>query len=117
MPTEAFLANGVPRALARRALADRLPAAVLDERRKGYQAADWHEGLTAARAGLLEEIARLEQIPDAARALDLPRMRALIEDWPSGGWDSPQRMRAYRLLLARGIASGQFIRRTRRSNV
>lgn len=117
LPTEAFLANGIPRALARRALADRLPAAVLDERRKGYQAADWHEGLTAARPGLLEEIARLEQIPDAARALDLPRMRALIEDWPADGWDKPQRIRAYRLLLARGIASGHFIRRTRRSNV
>ena len=49
IPTEEYLAKGIPRALARRALADRLPQAVLSEERKGYQAADWHEGLTAAR--------------------------------------------------------------------
>jgi asparagine synthase (glutamine-hydrolysing) len=42
------------RSLAKRALADRLPQAVLNETKKGYQAVDWHEGLTAARA----EVAR-----------------------------------------------------------
>src|SRR5207249_2791570 len=44
VPTEQFFRDGVNRALARRALADRLPPAVVEEQRKGYQGVDWHEG-------------------------------------------------------------------------
>jgi asparagine synthase (glutamine-hydrolysing) len=50
VPPEQFLAGGVPRSLARRAFADRLPPEVLRERRKGYQAADWFEGMSVSRA-------------------------------------------------------------------
>src|SRR5262249_54971976 len=46
VPTEQFLREGTPRALARRALADRLPKQVLEEPRRGLQAADWHEDFT-----------------------------------------------------------------------
>ncbi len=59
VPTDQFMRDGAPRALARRALADRLPAAVLNAPTKGYQAADWHEGLTAARGELAAEVERL----------------------------------------------------------
>ena len=56
-----LLKKGVRRPLARAALADRLPAAVLDERRKGYQAADWSEGMGArpapASRALIDRIA------------------------------------------------------------
>ena len=58
-PDRGVHADGVPRAIARRALADRLPAAVLDAPLKGYQAADWHEGLTAARDEIAAEVERL----------------------------------------------------------
>ena len=50
VPTREFIASGIPRSLARRAMADRLPASVTGERRAGYQAADWHESLTPPRA-------------------------------------------------------------------
>jgi asparagine synthase (glutamine-hydrolysing) len=110
VPTEEFYKDGVTRSLAKRALADRLPAEVLGAHAKGLQAIDWHEGLTAARPQLAEEISHLEQIAPAGRALDLTRMRSLVENWPTEGWHRPEVMEAYRLALLRGISTGHFIR-------
>jgi asparagine synthase (glutamine-hydrolysing) len=116
VPTEQFFRNGVPRALARAALADRVPAEVLNERRRGLQAVDWHEGTTAAQAQILEEIARLEQNGPAVRALDLPRMRRLAENWPTEGWHREDIIEQYRLALLRGISVGHFLRRASGGN-
>jgi asparagine synthase (glutamine-hydrolysing) len=116
VPMDQYLSNGKTRALARRALADRLPPAVLESRQRGYQAADWYEGLTAARGAVADEIARLEACDAAARVLDLARMKSLVENWPSAGWADPRVMRPYRLALLRGIAAGHFLRKTSGSN-
>ena len=111
IPLEMYLRDGMPRALARDALADRLPPAVLYERKRGLQSVDWHEGLTAARAQLREEVERLDGVPEAQTALDLPRMRALLEDWPITGWNTPAVDMNYRQGLIRGVASGHFLRK------
>ena len=74
VPTEQFLSNGIQRALARRALADRLPKLVLENSRRGCQAADWHERLTAVRERVAIELDQLEACPAAAKTLDLPRL-------------------------------------------
>jgi asparagine synthase (glutamine-hydrolysing) len=116
VPTEQFLRNGVPRALARRALADRLPKQVLDERRRGLQVADWHEDLTAARDGIARELDRLEACKAAATALDLPRLRQMTENWPSGGWDRDEVSMPYQNALPRAISIGHFLRRTTGAN-
>jgi asparagine synthase (glutamine-hydrolysing) len=116
VPTEQFLLNGKPRSLARRALADRLPQEVLTERRKGLQAVDWHEGFTAARATAAEEIERLSGCAAAAAALDLPRLRGYLENWPSGGWEKDSIMQTYRLALLRGISVGHFLRKAAGGN-
>ncbi|MBO9712256.1 MAG: hypothetical protein J7495_05020 [Sphingomonas sp.] len=116
VPTEHYLSNGLPRALARKALADRLPARVLAERRRGAQAVDWHEGMTADRERLREEIERLEQVPAAAASLDLERMRALIDAWPDQGWHTKPVEVAYCFTLLRGVVSGHFLRKASRSN-
>jgi asparagine synthase (glutamine-hydrolysing) len=117
VPTDQYYQNGVGRSLARRALADRLPAEVLREKRKGRQAIDWHDGLNAARPQLFEEISRLEQIAPAVRALDVARMRTLVEHWPSDGWHRPEIVECYELALLRGISVGHFIRRASGANV
>ena len=116
VPTGQYFRDGVPRALARDALAGRAPPDVLNEPRRGYQAADWHEGLTAARPLLLEEISRLERTPAAARALDLPRLRQLAEIWPSGGWERAETIEQYRLALLPAISVGHFLRRASGGN-
>lgn len=117
VPTEEFLADGMPRALARRTLADRVPTEVLNERRRGLQAADWHEGLSAARDEVGWELDRLGESAPARTALDLGRLRALVSGWPSGEWNRPETIQAYRLALLRGISAGHFLRRATRSNM
>ena len=111
LPLEQFLAGGWTRSLARRAFRDRVPATVLQERRKGWQAADWHEGLAAARASLPKEIEAIEACAPAARAIDTERMHRLVSDWPvDGNWHARSVTRDYRLALLRGISAGRFIR-------
>jgi asparagine synthase (glutamine-hydrolysing) len=116
VPTEEFMRDGLPRALARRALADRLPAAVLDAPLKGYQAADWHEGLTAAQGDLAAEIERLAACAPASAALATDRMREMLRDWPQSGWDHHEVIEPYRLALLRGISAGHFLRKAAGSN-
>ena len=116
VPMDQFLRDGTPRALARRALADRVPRSVLEARGSGMDSADWHERLTAARHQLAEELDRLEACAPAARAIDLPRLRRLVENWPESGWEQPEISSSYRLALLRSISVGHFLRRASGAN-
>jgi asparagine synthase (glutamine-hydrolysing) len=116
VPTDQYLRHGIRRALARTAFADRLPAKVLNERLKGYQAADWHEGLVAGREGLGEELGRIEACGEAAATVDHSAMRGLAEAMPDGGWHEPGTTQKYRLALLRGVSAGHFIRKAAGSN-
>lgn len=116
IPAEQFLAGGVPRSLARHAFADRLPAELLSERRKGYQAADWHETLKAERDEVANEINRCSTATGVAEVISIERIRGLIEDWPVDGWDGQAPVEKYRLALLRGISAAHFLRRASGSN-
>jgi asparagine synthase (glutamine-hydrolysing) len=109
LPLEMLLSGGERRPLARAALADRLPAEVLDARGKGYQGADWHEALTrdlpAIRA-LVEAIAADEA---ASSVVDVDWLRATVRDWPSQGWHERGVIGRYRIALLMGLAAGHFI--------
>jgi asparagine synthase (glutamine-hydrolysing) len=116
VPTDEYFVDGLPRALARRAFSDRVPQAVLSERRPGHQAADWHEGLTAARSEVIAELDRLAACAAAAGALDVEKMKRLADNWPTSGWDSFRVIENYRLALLRGISAGHFLRKTSGAN-
>jgi asparagine synthase (glutamine-hydrolysing) len=109
LPLDMLMKEGVRRPLARAALADRVAPAVLGERRKGYQAADWHEGLTRDRAGISRLLEALAADERASRLIDLERLRALARDWPERGWHDPRIMGAYRIGLLKGLTAGHFI--------
>jgi asparagine synthase (glutamine-hydrolysing) len=110
VPTDQFQRDGLTRALARLALSDRLPRAVLEERKRGLQAADWHERLTAVRDRVAAELDRLSACPEAVQALDPERLRTLVENWPSDGWERDQVIMVYRGGLLRAITIGHFLR-------
>jgi asparagine synthase (glutamine-hydrolysing) len=116
VPTDQYLRGGIRRALARTAFADRLPAKIVNERLKGYQAADWHEGLVAARDELGEELSRIEACGEAESVVDHAAMRGLAETMPDEGWDKPGLAQRYRLALLRGVSAGHFIRKAAGSN-
>ena len=116
VPTEQYLANGVVRALAKSALADRLPPAVLNEARKGYQAADWHEGLAAALPEVQAELERLSACAPATHMLDIARMQRLAANLPEEGWERTDVTHPYQLALLRGISAGHFLRKASGGN-
>ncbi|MGA9581479.1 MAG: asparagine synthase-related protein [Allosphingosinicella sp.] len=116
VPSDQYLRRGVRRALARTAFADRLPAKIVNERRKGYQAADWHEGLAAARDELGSELGRIGACREAEGTVDHAKMRGLAETMPDGGWHKPATTEKYRLSLLRGVSAGHFIRKAAGSN-
>lgn len=110
IPTEHFMADGRPRALARRALADRMPKSALAATTRGLQAADWFEGLTLARPDLVTELTRQEGVASAAALLDLPRLKRLVNNWPTSGWDKAKTIQTYRKMLLRSVSAGHFLR-------
>ncbi len=116
VPLDQFLRDGRRRALARTAFADRLPVAVAEERRKGYQAADWHEGLSAAHGELSDELGRILASAPASAALDTGKLERLARDWPTRGWQNVGTMQNYRLALLRAVSAGHFIRKASGSN-
>jgi asparagine synthase (glutamine-hydrolysing) len=109
LPEEQFLREGLPRRLARLVMADRLPSEVLENRKRGLQAADWFVQLGKIRGRILHELVRLERSALARRALDLARVRRLVENWPQGGWGETRMMNEYYSLLPRGLMAGRFI--------
>jgi asparagine synthase (glutamine-hydrolysing) len=116
VPLEEYLRDGQRRALARTAFADRLPPVIAEEKRKGYQAADWYESVTAARGGIAEELDRIAASPPACAALDSEMMQRLVRDWPTGGWGEQKVVQKYRLALLRGVSAGHFVRKAAGSN-
>ena len=116
VPLEEYLRDGQRRALARTAFADRLPSAVIEEQRKGYQGADWYEGATEARGAIAEELGRIAASTQARPALDVGRMERLVRDWPAGGWAKPGTLEQYRSALLRGVSAGHFVRKASGSN-
>jgi asparagine synthase (glutamine-hydrolysing) len=111
IPSEQFLAGGQTRALVRRAMRDRLPEQTLSCRERGLQSADWHLSLTAERSAMLQELACLQGSPIARRCLDLERMQALLENWPSTNSERRQDFAWWPQALTRGLSVGHFIRR------
>ena len=116
IPTDEYFSNSTYRALARRAFSDRLPQAVISTRKRGHQAADWHEGVAAARSDIVAELVRLADCAPVARALDIEKMKGLIDNFPTSGWERVEVEDRYRLALLRGIGVGHFLRKASGAN-
>ena len=110
LPEEQYLRHGKPRWLIKRAMDKKLPGEVLWNKKRGLQAADWFERLYGVREDILDELSRLELCEPAARALDLARLRRMVEQMPRGGGDPEELMRKYRTILEFGLMTGRFIR-------
>jgi asparagine synthase (glutamine-hydrolysing) len=110
LPEDQYRRNGVSRWLIRRAMADRLPPAILVSPRRGIDTADWFERLSGARTQVFEALRLFDQSEAARTVLDLPRMRQLADqiDQPAG--DPVRKVMDYRHVLERGLIVGRFLR-------
>jgi asparagine synthase (glutamine-hydrolysing) len=116
IPDEQYLAEGIDRSLVRRAMWGVLPAAVLTNRRRGNQAADWFLKLSRNRQKLADEVAGLRSSKLAAEAIDLDRLEALTSKWPEVATYKHRQTSDYQLALTGGISAGRFLRLFERSN-
>lgn len=110
VPEPMYRRDGVPRSFARAVFADRLPAEILNERRRGAQTVTWFRNLDARRQTIAAELEMLEGSPTARSLIDLPRLKQLMREWPADEHAAERRMEEYRLMLNRALHAGQFIR-------
>lgn len=110
VPEPLYRRGGIARWFGRQVFADRLPPEILNETRRGEQAANWFESLDMRKSAIAEEIERMEASPLVCRLIDVPRLRRLLAEWPENAQDAQARMRDYRLGLDRAVHAGQFIR-------
>jgi asparagine synthase (glutamine-hydrolysing) len=106
LPPEQLFRDGRSRPLARAALADRVPAAILDLKVRGLQAANWFLHFRPAEAQeVLEEI---EPHPAVRDLLDIGRMKRAVDAWPDRGWNSELHVATYGDLM-NALAAGLFL--------
>ena len=116
VPHRIFHAGGRDRALIRAAARGWVAPEVLNERRRGYQAVDWHEGLTAHREWICEELEAIGEHAPANDIIDIERLQRLMANLPSGNWHDWKVTSDYRHAVLRGISTGHFMRRAARTN-
>jgi asparagine synthase (glutamine-hydrolysing) len=116
VPVGQYILEGVPRSLARRAFADRLPPEVIGEHRRGYQGADWHVQMAATRGDVAAELDSFVRCAGANAIIDVERLKVALDDWPEGGWHDEAIIRLYRHAMLRGVAAGHFLRKVARTN-
>jgi len=110
IPDDQFLRHGQSRWLAKRLLKGKIPDMVLNEGRRGLQAADWHLRLGRERQDLQSELDELAKDPGMAARFDLPRLRAALAGWPAATPIEDRRaLQTLRLALPRAIATARFI--------
>jgi asparagine synthase (glutamine-hydrolysing) len=112
LPLEMLMSGGKRRPLARAALSDRLPSLVLDERGKGYQAADWHVAITENIGDIYRLVDRIGATTAAREIVDVARLRTWLDELPTSGWERGEVISRYRGSLLFALSAGHFIAST-----
>jgi asparagine synthase (glutamine-hydrolysing) len=107
LPDDALLRHGTPRPLARDALRDRLPAAVIGNRMKGYQMADWYEQITRQELESLFENVKASK--EAASIVNFRRVEQNLFNWPEVDLNTSWVVQDYRGRLLRTLATARFV--------
>jgi len=116
VPTKEFIRGGVPRSLARRAFADRIPPEILHDTRRGYQGADWYEGIASDKPAIEAEISAIARNGKGAHVLNYGWLQDTINTFPKGGWDSHDVASRYRHGFLRALSAGHFMRKVAGTN-
>jgi len=110
IPPEQYVVGGYSRSLVRRAMKDRLPPSIAMRYTRGLQGADWYLPMTESLPELRREVSLTEQSPAARRVLDLPAMRALLDNWPKSDFHNYAVSSRWHYALIPAISLGYFLR-------
>lgn len=116
LPTRAFAWDGVSRRLAREMGRGRVPEAIRTNPLHGQHNVDWHARIRREKATIRTALDAARDDPWLARTLDLPRLSALLDDWPEQPdftWDE---MFPRGLALPRALLTARFIGHVEGSN-
>ncbi len=109
LPTNILMHNGTDRWLAREMARGRLPEEQRLNRDIGQHNVDWQLRIGRARHALLDELELMASDPDIAAMVDLPRLQALLKDFPAAGCNDPSVALPYQTALPIAMAAGRFI--------
>lgn len=110
IPEERFCESGVPRSLIRNTMFGRVPDVVLQERRRGRQAADFSIHIAREREELFSEFDRMRDSGLIRRAIDIPRMERMLQRVRAGTDISDDPHLDWAILM-RALSLGRFVRR------
>jgi len=110
MPTRMFMRDGTLRWFAKQMAKGIMPEDQRANRLDGRWDADWYWRVGRRRTDLLEELDRLGRDERMASMLDLPRLRAALEDWPEKNPIDRQQSGPRQHTLTRALLAARFIR-------
>ena len=109
LPVEMFMRDGTMRWLAKEMARGRMPVEQRINRLNGRWDSDWLLRIKRRRADFLAEIERLEGDERMAAMLDLPRMRAALENLPDETELDPQKYYSAEFAVPRGLLTARFV--------
>lgn len=109
LPAHHWMENGRTRALARRVLKGRVAPEVLDPPGRGLQGRGWRASVECCLPQLQGELRGLSG-SEWGEMLDLPRVTAMLERWPTSGWSDYNQLFLFQASLLRAISLGHFAR-------
>jgi asparagine synthase (glutamine-hydrolysing) len=103
--------DGIDRAVARGAMAERLPPAIARRTRRGEQLPEWLDLMTDARPELATEVDELKQHPASRELIDTERLEGLLDHWPARMAHGDRRVeRDYLIALSRALLLSRYLR-------
>ncbi|HEY6662613.1 MAG TPA: asparagine synthase-related protein [Sphingomicrobium sp.] len=109
LPTRMFLRDGRMRWLAKEMAKGIMPEPQRANRLNGRWDADWHLRIGRRRSDLLADLDRLEQDQRMRTMLDIPRLRASLNDWPDQTEIDPQEFCGREYAVPRALLTARFV--------
>jgi len=110
LPTKMFMRDGEMRWLAKEMAKGIMPEQQRNNELAGWWDADWHLRIARRREEWLAELDQLERNDRLGRMLDIPRLRAALEDWPDQTPTDPHKAFAVHLAVPSALVTSRFIK-------
>jgi asparagine synthase (glutamine-hydrolysing) len=109
LPVKMFMRDGRMRWLAKEMAKGIMPEEQRTNRLNGRWDADWHLRIGRRRTDFLAEIDRLAGDERMAAMLDLPRLRAALENWPEQTETNAQKYYTHEFAVPRALLTARFV--------
>lgn len=109
LPTRMFMRDGQMRWLAKQVAKGLMPEDQRANRLNGRWDSDWHLRIGRRRHEYMAEFDRLAANEKVAAMLDLPRLRAALEDWPEHTETDPQEYAPRQFAVPRALLTARFV--------